>query len=762
MAASPQLRVINTPDGATSRLHRLIRQRDVLRPTFLRTWEKLAEADEAALDDWSSAALELFEVNAGPACQIAFWSASAAGDASLPQLAVSGRAAAEICRHAGARAALACLNTLPAVIRIARGEDALRSWWRGLERLAREAADCVPAVAARAETLLSNRQKEWFTDFIGVGLKAYAGDAVRTRRFFELEDPWARALLTRRADLPGFEALSRLLSAFTVAVWGDVATLRVAPRSEAPRLRSTLSGRVVLLPEAVPPDAPALETGADARRLYLAMVAHASAHLSVPPVRHAVGQLKPLQIALITLIEDARAEAVAMRRFPGLRRLWAPFHTAEPAGARTAPRLMARLSRALFDPQHADADGFVAKGRALFDEEAERDLHDAALSLRVGRVLGNDLGQMRVQFNWRDYVIEPAYRDDGNHLWDSPEPPADALDLMVEAARTRSDPSAAKGPGEGEGTGRAREAPPDERGYVIATYPEWDVASGVERPDWTTLRDVPPRTENPVRLRSAIEAERALRGRLARLIRASTIGRPIRLKRQPDGDDLDMDAALDATIALRAGLTPDPRLFRVTRPRTRDLATLIMLDTSASTSAKLPDGRTILDVQRVAVALLAEALAHRGDPFALRAFASNGRDDVRLIRIKDFDESFGDAVVARLAALRPNLSTRLGTALRHAGAEFGVSRVWRRLLLVLTDGEPSDIDVTNSSELVVDARRAVLGLRQAGIDTFGVVLDPDGVGSASSIFGRGNTIPIADLADLPARLAGVYFRLARR
>ena len=738
---------------AAARLHRLVRHRDALRSGFERAWRRLPKHDAAALEDWAAAALELIEVNAGPACQLAFWNA-AAGGLSLRLQAASGRAAAAVCRHAGARAALACLEALPSAMGAAGQDEALRRWWQGLERLAREAADCVAPTARHAERLLADRRGRVFADFVAVGLKAYARDPARRRAFFSLEDPWARVLLARQPDVPGFEALSRLLSAYSRAVWGDVATWRAGP-SDSPQPRAILAGRVVLLPPSV-----AADTEAAARRLYLATAAHASAHLAQLPVRHAVGPLKPLQIALVTLIEDARIEALAMHRFPGLRRLWAPFHAAPPDGPRTATNLMARLSRALFDPAHADPDGFVAKARALFAEEAARGLDDPALSLRIGRVLGHDLGQMRVQFNWRDYVIEPGYRDDGHHLWEPPDEASQALDLLVQAARGRSD--AAGGSGSGEGAGRAREAVADDRGTVIATYPEWDAAAGVERPDWTVLREVPARPADPAPLRAAVEAQAALRRQIAGLVRAAAIGRPVRLKRQPDGDDLDMDAALDATVALRAGLTPDTRVFRVTRPRSRDLATTVMLDTSASMAARLPDGRSVLDVQRLAVSLLGEALEQRGDAFKLCAFASNGREDVRMTDIKTFGERFDAGALSRLAGLRPGLSTRLGAALRHARAEFEGSRAWRRLLLVLTDGEPSDIDVAHGQELVADARRAALGLKRAGIDVFGVVLDPEGVGSAAQVFGPSNTIAVRDLAELPARLSGLYFRLARR
>ncbi len=95
--------------------------------------------------------------------------------------------------------------------------------------------------------------------------------------------------------------------------------------------------------------------GDAARALYRAAAAHAQAHLVLGGPRFPVGKLKPLQIALVTLIEDARIEMLAMRQLPGLRRLWSPYHVAVPAGVSTAPMLLARLARALFDPAYATA-----------------------------------------------------------------------------------------------------------------------------------------------------------------------------------------------------------------------------------------------------------------------------------------------------------------------------------------------------------------------------------------------------------------------
>ena len=742
------------PDSPAAHLHRLVRHRDTLHAVLQQTWQRLPRTDPGALDHWAAAAAGLIEANAGAACHVAFWTASTAARGRLDLLAAGGRAAAAVCRRAGSRAALSLLNAMPSALDLARDANAFGRWLRGMERLAHEAGDCVPLAAAQAGALLQDRSGEAFADFVAAGLKAYAGDPVRRRAFFSLADPWARVLLARRPGVPGAAELSRLLDGFAAALWGGAMTLQAAPAAQG-RTQTAILGGVALLPASVP-----AETPQAARHFYLAVIAHAGAHLALPPVRHQPGPLKPLQMALVTLVEDARVEALAMRRYPGLRGLWAPFHQAPASGPRTAPLLFARLARALFDPAHPDPDGFVAKGRTLFATAAEGGLDDPALSLRIGSALGHDLGQMRVQFNAREHVTAPPYRDDGAHLWDMPDHPASALDLMVQAARTRD--GAGAGAGNGPAAGRARETPPDQRGQVIGTYPEWDAAAGVERLDWTTLRDVPARLADPAPLRAAAAADPALRASIRRMVRASPAGRPLRLRRQADGDGLDLDAAVDAMAALRAGKAPDPRLFTAARPRRRDLATMLLLDASASTAARLPDGRTVLDVQRTAVALLAEAMAARGDPFALRAFASDGREDVRLTRIKEFNESYDVSAVARLAGLRPSLSTRLGTALRHAQAEFGAARTWRRLLIVLTDGEPSDRDVADPADLVADARRAVLGLRASGVDVFGIVLDPGGAGSADAIFGRAGTAPVRDLADLPARLAGLYFRLARR
>ncbi|NEW93810.1 VWA domain-containing protein [Rhodopseudomonas sp. BR0M22] len=754
------------PDSATRELHLMMRQRESLRAPFRTAWDDLATRwNEADLDAWSAAVLELVNINAGPGCLIAFWdiSRSEPGNDIAALLAAAG-AAAEICREAGARAAALSLKSLPIARNAFASAPELARWWRALTQFAHDAPDAVEPVAQRMSTILAPGSVEAFENFIASGLKLAGTDRRVRRNYFTLQHELAQRLISRDFGGVDFAETERHLKVFVTALWGRVPLFRALPCGDtAVARRSALAGPLIRLPEVYR----GFE-GDEAWRLYRAAAAHAQAHLVLGSGRFPVGKLKPLQIVLVGLIEDARIEMLAMRQLPGLRRLWAPFHTAKPAGIATAQALLARLARALFDDGYPDDHGFIEKGRALF-AAAQTRLDDPAIAREIGMLLGNDLGQMRLQFNAKSHVVEPVYRDDNLGLWDFDEAPqanADILEMFVDAARLERQENDGAPPDDqqpsGSDAGKARPVAPDSRGTALATYPEWDRRHGIERPEWTTVRDVAALRGDPRRIVEALDRADALRGRVAQLVRGLRIGRSIRLSRQPAGHDLDLDAVIDAGLALRTGQEPDPRVFRSSTSKHRDLAALLLIDTSQSTSDRLRSGATVLDVERIAVAVLAEAMQKLGDPFGLLAFASDGRDDVKLTSVKAFNEPYGTEAMARLDGLASGYSTRLGTVLRHAGAVIGDARSFRKLVLVLTDGEPSDVDVGDPADLIEDARRAAMGLHARGIDAFGVVLGSPGMTAAARIFGRGNTMLVHRVEDLPARLSELYFRLARR
>lgn len=565
------------------------------------------------------------------------------------------------------------------------------------------------------------------------------------------------------ADLP-FTDIERHVKAYVMALWRLAPPMRVQPPGpiHEPR-RTSFSDGIIRVPDRF--------RGLHGERgvlLYHAALAHIGAHLTYGGPRFVLGSLKPVQVALVSLIEDARVEHLAMRRYPGLKRLWLPFHDAS-AGADTAPALMARLARALIDSGYVDDNGWVAKGRRLFFAEPER-WGDGGISRAIGGLLGNDLGQMRAQFNAKTYVVEPLYRDDNQGLWDFGDAAASAGDTIYETVRLEA--AEEEGPTErerdtpdqqtdGQSARRARiVASEEEVGIPVARYPEWDYMIARDRADWTTILEYEPRPGAELAIERIYERRSTLVRRLETLVRAAKVSRPARLKHQTDGDRLDLDACIDAAIDHRLRRAPDPRLYARLERRFRDLSVLLLLDASESTNDRVPGaGASVLELEREAAALLARALAELGDPFALHAFCSDTRADVRYYRLKEFARPFDGAARRRLAGLSGRFSTRMGAALRHAGRELAGRLTYRRLLLMISDGEPSDVDVPDRRYLVEDARRAVMALSHAGIDVFCIGLDPRGDHYLTRIFGRRNVVQLDRTERLPETLSMLYLRL---
>lgn len=509
----------------------------------------------------------------------------------------------------------------------------------------------------------------------------------------------------------------RRRAALLRALWGRADPVSTLPPPEpgGPAQRPSFDEDGIRLPHGAAPVRAADD------RLAEASLAHIGAHLAHGGGRFAVGRLRPAQVALVSLIEDARVEALALRERPGLRRLWLPFHDAEP-GPRTAPALMARLARALLDPESDDPDAFVAKGRALFFADPAA-WTDPALSRRIGDRLGNDLGQMRLPFSPRTWVVEPAYRDDHAGLWERPE---------AEAA-ARPQPS----PGDAAATARAAgaDAPPEPAGRVWR-YPEWDHRIRCARPDWASVREEEPAPGTAL----AVPPDPRL-GQALRRLRAH---RAVRLRRQLDGDDLDLAAAIDAVARIRSGRPPDPRLYARIRRDAPSRPVLLLIDASLSTADPAPGGGRLIDAARGIARALIGTLPRLHVPCAVMAFRSAGRHDVRARWIKRWSDT-PEVAAGRLAGLEPGGSTRLGAALRHAGRALPPGP---GLMLVVTDGEPSDIDIHDPAYLVADAREACRSLAGRGVTVLGLALTRTQPDALAQICTRARCIVVQNAGQL--------------
>lgn len=679
----------------------------------------------------------------------------------------TGKAARKVAASAGGQAAATLIATSARAAGHAADEAAFRAWLEVLAKVAEQAPAAVVPLLHRSDRILSALGADALRAWALTGLRLAERRQDQGLAYFSLADADSLRVLEHEAGNVALGTVERQLRYYVAALWGLQPFIRSAGQQAAvkPVRRASFDGLLVRMPDHFPGF-----SGQQAIRLFRAASAHIGAHMVFTPQRFPVRSLKPLQVALISLIEDARVETLAALKLPGLMRLWRPFHVAEPEGPHLALPLMARLSRALIDADFRDDDPWVSKGRRMFNERRNQ-WHDPAISREIGGLLGNDLGQMRVQFNPRTYVVEPAYRDDNLGIWDmgqtdpSQSQEMDAIDLGVRINRVDHEPEPDQRSRVERGeTGKARALKlrplAEDAGIVVARYGEWDYVSGSERVDWVTVQEFEPRLA-PVRIVDRVLSENVdTLYRIQRLIRSARVSRPSRLRRQAEGDRLDLEASIVATIDRRAGLTPDTRVYESTELKYRDLSVLLLLDISESTKETVRGTATsILSVEIAATALVAEAMTGLGDPFAIGAFCSNGRQEVRYYRIKDFGATYGERSKARLAGLRGGLSTRIGAALRHAGHELARQQTFRRLLLIVTDGEPSDIDVSDAHYLVEDARKAVQSLAHEGIDVFCVGLDGGSAGYLTRIFGRRNVIQIDKVAALTEKLPMLYLRL---
>jgi nitric oxide reductase activation protein len=214
-------------------------------------------------------------------------------------------------------------------------------------------------------------------------------------------------------------------------------------------------------------------------------------------------------------------------------------------------------------------------------------------------------------------------------------------------------------------------------------------------------------------------------------------------------------------IDYKSGSSPDPRINMSHRTDGRSFAITLLLDLSQSLDEKASgSNQTILELSQEAVSLLAWSVQQVGDAFAIGGFHSNTRHDVRYYHLKGFKEPWGDEVKSRLAAMQAGYSTRMGAAMRHAGHYLKSQQADKKLLLILTDGQPADVDTKDGNLLIADAHQAVKELDQEGIYSYCINLDPKADEYVEDIFGKQYTV-IDNIARLPERLPQLFISLTK-
>ena len=521
---------------------------------------------------------------------------------------------------------------------------------------------------------------------------------------------------------------------------------------------------------------------------YRAAAMHAALHSVYQSPQFEVAELKLLQRVIIGLVEDLRIEQLAIRRFAGLEKLFMQFHKSVDQTGHSAVQLMARLSKSVLDRHYTDDSAWVNKGRELIVNNNVL-FANANLSRDIGLQLASDMGQMRLPLNAGRYESIIKYRDDNSCLWLQTRQQqqqslqnqsenttaqnkklrerAQGRELAFSEIETKHNSTEDTGhliENSGEGLEFIQHRPqPAETSVMTA---EWDYRSHVYKQNWCRIHSRLAHQTDASLVEQQLKQYKHLLAQLRKLAKQLQMQSRKRHSKLEDGDELDHDLLIAAMVDLRSHSMPDPRVFmRDEYHHSKSLSISLLMDLSESTNARLETsaeakGQRICELMRDAVLLLGETLSAADENFSIAGFNSDGRQQVNYIEYKQINESFTD-VRNRLADIRGSYSTRLGAAIRYAASQLAQQPTMKKILLVITDGAPSDIDVFDSRYLQQDSRHAVAGLAAFNIRPYCINLDPQASQSIARIFGEGHYQTLQQIRDLPRVLSTFYIRHVR-
>ncbi len=578
-----------------------------------------------------------------------------------------------------------------------------------------------------------------------------------------------------------FTDVQRRINLYLRALWARELTTAASGRDYENRdgFRPSVVNGIIWLPDAYE------DFGEiPASLVYRAAAAHAASHIVFSRGSFSQGSLDNWQIAVISVIEDARVETLAIRKFPGLKRTWAKLHTATPGQAGTAGDYLSRLARALLDETYPDMDPWVVQGRALFN--AVDDLENNLISREIGVILAHSFREKNIPFRLHEDLLNIPYRDDNRHLWESKK--FDFSKAINAGRNTRKKVlkyaslfgmtnTVADG-AEGEAAkkssvlaaifnfkldfGNISEQESRESVSAPFHYAEWDYRAQIERPSWVLVLEKRAREGDLKIIEDIIARNRHLISRMKILLDAIQPEGVQRIRKLEEGDEIDINAAIRARIDIKLGIPPDSRIMMSSVRKTRDISVMVLLDLSKSTNGRVQgQEHTVLQLTREACVLLADAIEKVGDPFAIHGFCSDSRHHVEYFRLKDFGQPYNDLSRAKLAGMTGQLSTRMGAAIRHATHYLDMQKSGKKLMMVITDGEPADVDVRDSHYLRHDAKKAVEEARRSGIHTYCMSLDASADQYVSRIFGMRNYMVVDHVNRLPEKLPLLYAGLTR-
>jgi len=537
-------------------------------------------------------------------------------------------------------------------------------------------------------------------------------------------------------------ALNRRLYSWLTA-WAAVAGEEV-PETAADALQADIAG----LRHAVRVTACALERYRGLRPTYRAL---ADAYLGLRPQRTLPGVEGSIEACIRALLAEGRPSAEAAALFTVLTdpsRSFAEWraprdyrtHLPVPLWGESLPRPPRRRRDGADEPVDT-AVGAAKAGdeptyKARRDETPESERKDALILNRFEKIL-----------SWAEFLRVNRGVDDEDP--DQARKAAEDHDEIV-LARTRR-----------RAATRLRfdlDLAPEEieadRLSAPYIYPEWDYRRRAYLADHCRVLE---RVAAAPLGAAPWQPDDAARHRIRAVRRQFEALRPRReiARRQLDGTELDMDALIRSRCDLAACGDGSNSVYLQARPHHRDLCVAVLVDASRSTESFV-DNRQVIDVAKEALTALTQGLAACGDDHAIYSFSSCKRTRVWLDVVKTFDEASGGAVLSRIAALRPGHYTRLGAAIRHVGRRLSERPRQHRLLLILTDGKPNDLDHYEGRYGIEDSAQAIREARRLGHSVFGITIDRKAQAYIPAMFGRNAFVILRHVQGLTAALPLIY------
>jgi len=525
---------------------------------------------------------------------------------------------------------------------------------------------------------------------------------------------------------------------------------------------------------------------------YRAVCAHAAAHIMETRVAFKGDDLNPLQVACISLLEDLRVELNTIKNFPGMKKTWIALHPDGEDLKELNPFIvdLVDFSRAALDQKYKAKQSFNSDFLKLFIKKMIKTPESSEMSYELGLNYYELLkAKTDVKISASALVATPIlYRDDNRYIWEYEELDwiSEGNDYVPVSQRqvrrnvnimemyNELDVETAGDDAQEIWTLESEYFPDELDGVSLNEvegkepvsepfhYNEWDYQLQLYRPNWATVYERRLRKADPELINKILKTHKPIANQLKNSIDQMQPQGLVKLKKQQEGSELDIDACVTALADIRSGSTPSDRIYIKKVQHIRDVSVNLLMDLSESTNDMvIGSDKTILELMKEATSLLSWAIDKIGDKLTISGFASDSRHDVQYYRFKPFHYSFNDEVKGRLAGIKGGLSTRMGAAIRHAGVDLLTQSSAKRILLILTDGEPADIDVDDPQHLRMDAKKAVEELRSHGIVTFCISLDPHADEYVARIFGKNRFMVIDNIQKLPERLPQLFISLTK-